>query len=185
MNKWLGSVAFLLAAGVSSSQAQFSPPPLVNPGMRAGTGPNFGTPFGGAFGGGYSPYGGGFGNPYGGGFGSPFGGYYGPITGNVGGFQQGGLGGVVGANLGGVGLITPYGPTGIVYAQSGNITGHPTRFNMYSQYFNNQGTGLLTDVLTTGQAQTNTAGVIGARINTAVGNRPQPGAPGPQLLIQP
>ena len=170
MNKWLNSVAFLLVVGVSVSEAQFSSPPLINPGVRSGTGPNFG-PF----------QGGGFGNPYSNPFGpSSYGGYFGPILGNSGGFQQNGNLGF-GSNLAGTGVVSPYGTTGIVTPLSSNITGHPTRFNSYSQYFNNQGTGLLTNVLTTAPPQLNSPAGSNSRLNSGVGSPPQQGPVNPIL----
>ena len=188
MNKWLSSVAFLLVVGVSASEAQFSPSPIVNPGMRSGTGPVF-SPYGvGGYGGGFSPYGGGFGSPYGGGFspyggafGSSYGGGYGPILGNAGGFQLGANAGF-GSNLAGTGAITGFGGAGLVTPLSSNVTGHPTRFDSYSQYFDNQGTGLLTNVLTSGQGQSSLPVGVNNRLNSTVGTPPQQPATNP---IQP
>jgi hypothetical protein len=172
MNKWLSSVAFLLVVGVSASEAQFSPAPIINPGIRPGTGPSF-TPYGAGFGGYGSPFGG-YGSPFGG-YGSPYGGGFGPTYG--GGFGPGGNL-AFGSNLAGAGVVSPYGNTGIVIPQ-GNITGHPTRFNSYSQYFNNPGTGLITNVLTTDGSPLTTPAGVNSRINSTIGSRPQQGPANP------
>jgi hypothetical protein len=184
MNKWLSSVALLLVAGVSASEAQFSPAPIINPGMRSGTGPSF-TPYGAGFGsyGGFGGYGG-YGSPYGGAFGpSAYGGLYGQTMGGYGGFGPGGNMGF-GTNLAGAGVITPYAATGLVLPQSANVTGHPTRFNAYSQYFNNQGTGLLSNALISTPSQVNTPAGLNARINSGTGSAPQ-GPQGQQGQPQP
>ena len=180
MNKWLCSVAFLLVVGVSASEAQFSSGPTINPGIRPGTGPSF-TPYGaGSYGGGYgNPYGA-FGPAYGGGFGSSgFGGSpYGPILGNAGGFSQVGNQGF-GSNVAATGVATSFGNTGFVVPQAGNVTGHPTRFDSYSQYFDNPGTGLLSNVLTTPTTQLTTPAGVSSRINSTTGSRPQQGPANP------
>lgn len=170
MNKWLTSVVFLLGIGVSASEAQFYQRPITNPNIQPGTGPVY-NPY--SVGGGNSPYGGGY-SPFGGGGYNPYGGL---LLGNAGGFQSGtgfGVGpGGVAINPTGLGVAGAFGTGGLVTPPSSNITGHPTRFNTYSQYFNNQGSAFGTNVLTNPAAQQNTTSGLAPNPNTTLGIRPQ------------
>jgi len=80
----------------------------------------------------------------------------------------------------------PGGPTSIVPEQalagrapltvdpnSANITGHPTRFMAYSQYFQNQGPG--TQTIAPGRPTTTFFGAAGPQPAIAVGTRPTRG----------
>jgi hypothetical protein len=171
MNKWLTSVAFLLGMGVSASEAQFYQRPITNPTVRPGTGPVF-NPY---LGGGYNPYLGGMNTPYLGGN------YYGPILGNPGAMQPG-INTTTGMGPGGA-VLNPTGViagaavvgTGADTSMSSNITGHPTGFNAYSQYFNNQGGAFNTNVVATTGTQLNTPGGTANRRATAIGARPPQG----------
>ena len=155
MSKYLTSVAFLLGIGVSLSEAQFYQRPATNPYVRPGT-----TPL-------YNPYTGG--------------GSYGPFLGNPAVLRPNttpGTGTAPGGNISG-GLapestgaqsVDSFGGIG-VDEQANNITGHPTAFNSYSRYFNNQGSSFGANL------QTGTATNAGANQRTfvTVGNRPPQG----------
>ena len=123
MKKWLSSVVIVLGLGVSASEAQYQRP-VTNPYSSPGA-----TPF-------YNPYLGGS--------------SYGPILGNPGMLRPGtgtgaGPGVVAPGGLApdatGAQAVSAFGNAGTLDPLLNDSTGHRTRFNSYSRYFNNQGGG--------------------------------------------
>ena len=123
MKKWLSSVVIVLVLGVSASEAQYQRP-VTNPYSNPGA-----TPF-------YNPYLGGS--------------SYGPILGNPGMLRPGtgtgaGPGVVAPGGLApdatGAQAVSAFGNAGTLDPLLNDSTGHRTRFNSYSRYFNNQGGG--------------------------------------------
>jgi len=158
MSKWIFGLAALLAVGVSASDAQYFSRPNIN---------QFGQPGGVA----------GFGNPY---FSGP---NYGPYSGfGYPGLVQPGMAGYQGYAPG-VGLAVPgaqnlnvLGSTGVADAVTEDITGHPTRFNSYARYFNNQGGSTSTSTLLTGPSSLqNTLPATNLNRPLTVGVRPPRG----------